>query len=82
VCTHSKNAFNLTCDNSEILITWLLRREFPRPEGLLFYQEKDSSLKEADLWNVFKMAYKSVCTSVITVSPDPLFPTPSTSLAM
>jgi hypothetical protein len=79
---YSKNAFNLTCDNSEILITWLLRRVIPKPEGLLFYQEKDSSMKEADLWDVFKMAYKSVCTSVIMVSPDSLSPTPSTSLAM
>jgi hypothetical protein len=39
-------------------------------------------MKETDLWNMFKTASKNVCISVIVVSPDPLSPTPSTSVAM
>jgi hypothetical protein len=31
---------------------------------------------------MFKKATKSVCTSTIVVSPDPLFPTPPTPSAM
>jgi len=47
-----------------------------------FYQKKASSMKLADLWDKFKKASKTVCTSTIVVSPDPLHPTPSNFSAM
>jgi hypothetical protein len=56
-------------------------RVISRPEFLLFYQNKASSVKQADLRDMFKKASKRVCTSNV-VSPDPLSPTPSTSPAM
>jgi hypothetical protein len=44
-----------------------------------FYQKKVSSLKQADLTNMFKKASKSVHTSTIVVPPDPLSPTLTSS---
>jgi hypothetical protein len=38
-------------------------------------------MKQADIRDMFKKASKSVCTSTIVVSPDPLSPTPSNSSA-
>jgi hypothetical protein len=38
-------------------------------------------MKQADLRVMFKKASKSVCTSTVVVSPDPLLPTPSNSSA-
>jgi hypothetical protein len=38
-------------------------------------------MKQADLRDMFREASKSVCTSIIIVSPDCLSPTPSTSSA-
>jgi len=35
-------------------------------------------MKLADLWDKFKKASETVCTSTIVVSPDPLYPTPTT----
>jgi hypothetical protein len=43
---------------------------------------KASSMKQADLRDMFKKVSKSVCTSTVVVCPDPLLPTPSTSSAM
>jgi hypothetical protein len=40
----------------------------------VFYQKKVSSLKQADLTNMFKKASKSVHTSTIVASPDPMSP--------
>jgi hypothetical protein len=34
-------------------------------------------MKQADLGDMFRKAFKSVCTSIIVVSSDPLPPTPS-----
>jgi hypothetical protein len=51
----------------------------PRPEVLLLKKKKTSSMKQADLRDMFKKASKSVCTTMVVVSPDTLFPTPSTS---
>jgi hypothetical protein len=39
-------------------------------------------MKWADLKDLFKKASKSVCTSAIVVSPDPLSHIPSTSSAL
>jgi hypothetical protein len=39
-------------------------------------------MKQADLMDTFKKASKSVYTTTIVVSPDPLSPTLSTSSAM
>jgi hypothetical protein len=39
-------------------------------------------MKWADIKDLFKKASKSICTSVIVVSPDPLSHIPSTSSAL
>jgi hypothetical protein len=51
----------------------------PKTGSSAFYKTKTSSLKWADLRDVFKMASKSVCTPADVIPPDPLSPTPSTS---
>jgi hypothetical protein len=53
----------------------------PKAVSIAFYQTKSSSMKQTDLTDIFKKASR-VCTSTDVVSPDPLTPTPSTSLAM
>jgi hypothetical protein len=47
-----------------------------------FYQEKASSVNEADLRDIFKKATKSGCTSTVVLSPDPFPLTSSTSSAV
>jgi hypothetical protein len=74
-----QNSFNLTSNNSEILIIQHMRKIVLRPEMFLFTRKKASSMKQADLRNMFKTVSNSVCTSTIVVSPDFLSPTPSTS---
>jgi hypothetical protein len=37
-------------------------------------------MKQADLGNMFKKASKSICTSIIVISPDPVSPSPSASM--
>jgi hypothetical protein len=54
--------FNPTSHNSEILIIWHLGRVVPRPEVLLFTRKTASLMKKAHLRDIFKKAYKSVCT--------------------
>jgi len=44
-----------------------------------FYQKKVLSLKQADLTNMFKKPSKSVHTSTVVVSLDPLSPTLTSS---
>jgi hypothetical protein len=39
-------------------------------------------VKQVDSREIFKNASKSVCTSTIVVSPDPLSPTPTTYSAL
>jgi hypothetical protein len=39
-------------------------------------------MKQADFRDMFKKASKSVCTSNVVISLDPLSPTPSTSSSM
>jgi hypothetical protein len=46
------------------------------------YQKKASSVKQADLRDMFKKASKRVCTPTIVVSPNPSSPTPSAYSAM
>jgi hypothetical protein len=59
-------------------------RVVPELEVLLCCRKKKKalSIKQVDLMDMFKKASKCVCTSTILVSPDPLFPAPSTSAAM
>jgi hypothetical protein len=49
-----QNSFNLTYNNSEILIMWHLRKVVPRLEVLLFIWKKASSMKQADLRDTLK----------------------------
>jgi hypothetical protein len=78
-----QTSLNPTSYNSKILIIRHLRRVVPRSDVLFFSRKKKaSSMKQADLRNIFKKASKTVCTSTIVVSPDPFSPTPSTSSAM
>jgi hypothetical protein len=44
-----------------------------------FLPNKASSVKRADLKDMFKKSSKSVCTLTAVMSPNPLSPTPSTS---
>jgi hypothetical protein len=50
-------------------------------ETFAFYQKKDSSMKEADIRNMFQEASKCVCIATVVVSLHPMFPTPSMSSA-
>jgi hypothetical protein len=45
-------------------------------------KKKASSLKQADIRDMFKKASNSACTSTVVVSPDPLSSTPSTFSAI
>jgi hypothetical protein len=60
-----QNSFNLTSDNSA------LEKTSPKTGSFAFYQRKTSSMKQADLRDMFKRASKSVCTSTVVISPDP-----------
>jgi hypothetical protein len=51
----------------------------PKIGSSAFYKAKPSSMKQADLRDMFKKASKSVCTPAGVIPPDPLSPTPSTS---
>jgi folate-binding Fe-S cluster repair protein YgfZ len=66
-----QNSFNPKSEKLEILIIWHLKRVVPRPKVLLFMTKKRKplSLKQADLWDMFKKASKNVCTSTVVVSP-------------
>ena len=77
-----QNSVILTSCNSGILIIqhfWIIVQI---PKVLLFLPEKASLVKQADLRYQFKSASKNICTSKIVLSPDLLFPIPSTSSAM
>ena len=39
-----------------------------------FFREKASSMRQADLRDIFKKTFKSICISAGVVSPDPLSP--------
>jgi len=51
-----------------------LRRAAPKTITFAFYQEKASSIKQADVWDIFKKASKCVSNSTAVVSPHPLSP--------
>jgi hypothetical protein len=51
----------------------------PKTKSFAFHQKKASSLKQADLRDMFKKASRCVCTSTIVLFLDPLSPTPSTN---
>jgi uncharacterized protein with von Willebrand factor type A (vWA) domain len=61
----------VTSGNSEILIICHLRRVVPIPQVLYFYQKKGSSMKLANLRNMFKKASKCISTSTTMISPEP-----------
>jgi hypothetical protein len=69
--------------NLKILIIWHLRF-FPGLEILnsAFYHKEASSVKHADLRDMFTKTPKSVCASTIVVSPVSLSPTLSSSSGM
>jgi hypothetical protein len=58
-----------------------LEESSPKTENFSLYQIKASSMKQTYLRDMFKKASRSVCTSTIVVSPDPLSPTRSTPAA-
>jgi len=72
------NFFDLSSDYPTLLIIRQLRKIL----FSTFYQKKTSSMKQSYLRDIFKEASKSVCTSTIVVSPDPLSPTSSSSSAV
>jgi hypothetical protein len=45
----------------------------------LLPEKQASSLKQTDFRDMFKKAYKSICTPTIMAHPDTLSPTPTTS---
>lgn len=64
--------------NKEALLICYLKRVVPGLEVLLF-TKKVTSLKQAGLRDMFKMAFKSFWASTVAISPNTLSPTPSTS---
>jgi hypothetical protein len=54
----------------------------PKTGSFACCQKKASSLKQADLRDMYKKASKNICASTVVVSPDPLSPTVSTSSAV
>jgi hypothetical protein len=62
-------------DNPQILIMQHLRTAVPKPEVWFYTRKKFSSMKQADLRDMFTKASNSACTSTVVVPPDPLFPT-------
>lgn len=69
-----QNSLNLISENSEIMVICHLRTAVPRPVILIFTGKKASSVKHADLVDVFNKVSKSIRTSIVEVSPDPLSP--------
>jgi hypothetical protein len=63
-----------------------LEESSPKTGSFAFHKQtnkqKASSVKQADLRDMFKKASKNVCTSTDVVSPDHMSPTPSTSSVM
>jgi len=61
---------NLKADTTKILILQQLRKPVPSVEIL--------EVKHADLKDMFKEAFKSVCTSTVVILPNTFSPTTST----
>jgi hypothetical protein len=70
-----QNSFNLTLNNLGNLLIQHLRRVVPRL-GVLIIPENCSSVKWIELKDMFKKAFKSVCTSTVVLYLDPLYYTP------
>jgi hypothetical protein len=70
-----QKSFDLMFNNLGILLIQHLRRVVPRPE-IMLVPENHSSVKWIDTKDMFKKASKSVCTSTVVLSPDPLYYTP------
>jgi len=68
-----QNSFNPSSDNPAF------EDSSPKTTCFVFYQKKVSSLKQADLTNMFKKASKGVHTSTVVVSPNPMSPTLTSS---
>lgn len=51
----------------------------PKTGSFAFYQKKALQMKQADLRDMFKKAFKSVCTSTIAVFMDLLSPSATSS---
>jgi len=60
----------------------VLEESSPKTRTFAFYLGKALSVKQADLWDIFKKASKCVCNSTFVVSPHPLSPASSTFSAL
>jgi hypothetical protein len=69
-------------DNLEILIIQNLRSLIPRPEVLLFYQKRSSSMKQAHLRDMFKKTPRASVHQLLWYLLTPCLLTPSTYSAM
>jgi len=56
-----------------------LQEIVPKTGSFAFYQKKALQVKQADLRDIFKKAFKSVCTSTIAVFLDLLSPSATSS---
>jgi hypothetical protein len=54
-----------------------LQKSSPKTRSFAFDQTKASSMEQSNLRDMFRKTSKSVCTSIILASPNPLSPTPS-----
>jgi hypothetical protein len=68
-----RNSFNPSPHNLA------LEETSPKTRGFAFYQKKSLSIRQEDVREMFRKAYKSVCPSTILISPDTLSPTPTSS---
>jgi hypothetical protein len=75
VSSVQQNSFDLIFKNLGILFIQHLRRVVPRLE-VLHLPEKCSSVKQIYLKNMFRKDSKSVCSSTVVLSADPLYYTP------
>lgn len=56
-----------------------LQENVPKTGSFTFYQKKAFQMKQADVRDMFKKAFKSVCTSANAVFLDLLSPTATSS---
>jgi len=75
-------SFNLTSDSLEILIIQHLGRIVPRFEVSFVTRKTSFSIETGNFRDMFKKAYKSICTPTVVAHPDTLSPTPTTSSVM
>jgi len=72
----------LTFIYSELLKIWYVRGVIQKKRSFAFNHEKANNSDTGRSQGHVQVASKSVCTSTVVVSPDPLSPAPSTSSAV